>query len=105
MSRTARMRQGSILVAVASPIYGLPLRCKRVSASGLRIGLQQYIRPCDASVDAGPDDIRSQEPRNFLGVCSTARAIRLFLRRSDLFPSATTLWQSWRVAPPRARPR
>ena len=29
---------------------------------------RQYIRPFDASVDAGPDDIRSQEPRNFVGV-------------------------------------
>jgi hypothetical protein len=24
---------------------------------------RQYIRPLDASVDAGPDDIRSHEPR------------------------------------------
>lgn len=29
---------------------------------------RQYIRPFGASVDAGPDDIRSQEPRNFVGV-------------------------------------
>src|SRR5450755_968698 len=65
----------------------------------------QYIRPLDASVDAGPDDNRSQEPRNFPGVRATFRAIRLFLRRSNLFPSATTLWQSWRVVPPRSRLR
>ena len=66
---------------------------------------RQYIRPLEASVDAGPDDIRSQEPCRFPGVRATARAIRLFLRRSDLFPSATTLWQSWRVVPPQSRQR
>src|SRR5947207_15228983 len=31
------------------------------------------------------------------GVRATVATIRLILRRSDLFPSATTLWQSWRV--------
>ena len=44
-------------------IYGLPLRCKGVSAFGIRIGLRQIYPASDASVDAGPDDIRSQEPR------------------------------------------
>jgi hypothetical protein len=29
---------------------------------------KQYIRPLDASVDAGPDDIRSQRPHYYDGV-------------------------------------
>jgi len=40
-----------------------PCVASGVITSGFRIGLLQYIRPLDASVDAGPDDNRSQEPR------------------------------------------
>ena len=40
-----------------------PCVASSVSASGFRIGLRQIYPASDASVDAGPDDIRSQEPR------------------------------------------
>jgi len=40
-----------------------PCVASGVFASGFRIGLHKYIRPLDASVDAGPDDNRSQAPR------------------------------------------
>jgi hypothetical protein len=45
-----------------------PLRCKSVAASGVRIGLRSIYPASDASVDAGPDDIRSQEPHKAVGV-------------------------------------
>lgn len=44
--------------------------------------------------------IRSQEPHDIPGIRTTGQLIRLILRRSDLFPSARTLWQFWRVVPP-----
>lgn len=37
-------------------IYGLPLRCKSVFASGSRIGLRTIYPASVASVEAGPDD-------------------------------------------------
>jgi len=40
-----------------------PCIASAVFAFEFRIGLHKYIRPFDASVDAGPDDNRSQEPR------------------------------------------
>jgi hypothetical protein len=49
-------------VSTSTGIYGLPLVASGVLASGFRIGLHKYIRPLAASVDAGPDDNRSQEP-------------------------------------------
>ena len=72
-------------------IYGLPLRCKQRLSFWIRIGLRQIYPASDASVDAGPDDIRSQEPRKFYGVGAAVQTIRLILRRSDLLPSASTL--------------
>lgn len=81
-------------LAGASPdIWTPPALPGRVRFSDARSDCKEYIRPLDASVDAGPDDNRSQEPHYFLGVWATVRAIRFILRRSDLFPSATTLWQ------------
>src|SRR5215469_15853338 len=54
----------------------------------------RYIRPLVASVEAGAlMTIRSQEPHEIPGVAATPRPIRLFLRRSDLFPSTCTLSQ------------
>jgi hypothetical protein len=47
-------------------------------AFGFRIGLRQIYPASDAPVGAGPDDIRSQEPRKSIGVGSTAFSIRLF---------------------------
>ena len=86
-----RQRNGSRLAMtqVFGLIYGLPLRYKSVLAFGFRIGLRQIYPASDASVDAGSDGIRSQEPRYLLGVGTPVQAIRLIPRRSDLLPSAS----------------
>jgi hypothetical protein len=49
-----------------------PCVASGVFASGVRIGLQSIYPASDASVDAGPDDIRSQEPHKGIGVQATA---------------------------------
>jgi hypothetical protein len=45
-----------------------PCVASDVFASGFRIGLQTIYPAFNASVDAGPDDIRSQRPHYYYGV-------------------------------------
>jgi hypothetical protein len=55
--------------AYASPhIWTPPALQAAVFASGFRIGLQTIYPAFSASVDAGPDDIRSQRPQYYDGV-------------------------------------
>jgi len=56
------------LAALLARIYGLPLRCKRVVASGIRIGLHKYIRPLMRPSTRAQMTIRSREPHKFYGV-------------------------------------
>ena len=75
-------------------IYGLPLHCKIVSVFGIRVGLLKYIRPLmHPSVRALMTFARRSLTK--LPVLATVQFIRLFLRWSDLFPSTSSLSQSW----------
>jgi hypothetical protein len=53
---TACPRQQVLLAAPRQRYMDTPCIASPSTASGTRIGLRRYIRPCNASVDAGPYD-------------------------------------------------